>query len=69
MVQVEFRVRPYAFVYVDGHPLGQTPFTPVRISEGVHRVKLVNTALGKEVTVSVSIPARHDWVFRYNLGD
>jgi serine/threonine-protein kinase len=53
---VEFRVRPYATVIVDGtKSLGQTPFGPVQLYEGRHTVKLVNRDLGKEVDLELVV--------------
>jgi len=44
---VEFRVTPWATVFVDGNKLGDTPFDgPVSLYEGKHKVKLVNPELG-----------------------
>jgi len=65
--KVEFRVRPWATVFLDGKPLGQTPFDPVEAWEGKHSVKLVNKDLKKEVTVELTVVAGKPNVFKYVL--
>jgi len=65
--KVEFRVRPYATVFLDGKPLGQTPFEPVEVWEGKHTVKLVNKDLKKEVTQPLTVVAGQPNVFKYVL--
>jgi len=66
---VEFRVRPYATVLLDGKQLGQTPLPPVQVYEGKHRVKLVNRELGKEVSVDYVVKPGQPNIFKYNLGE
>jgi serine/threonine-protein kinase len=66
--EVDFRVRPYANVFVDGKALGQTPFAPVALTDGKHRVRLVNPELKKEVTVEFEVNAGST-VFRHNLAE
>ncbi|MFN0064372.1 MAG: serine/threonine protein kinase [Myxococcaceae bacterium] len=68
-VSVEFRIRPYAEVTVDGKLLGQTPFGPVRLSPGTHRVGLVNRAMKKSITLQIQVPKQKDFILRYNLAD
>lgn len=68
-VRVEFRIRPYAQVFVDGRLLGQTPFPPVRLTAGAHRMQLVNKSLGKDVSLRVMVPSQREFVFRHNLAD
>jgi eukaryotic-like serine/threonine-protein kinase len=63
--KVEFRIRPYATVFLDGKPLGQTPFEPVEAWEGKHSVKLVNKDLKKEVTVELTVQPGQPNVFKY----
>ncbi len=65
---LEFRVRPYANVFLDGKPLGQTPFSAVELFEGTHSVRLVNAELGKEVTQTVTVKPGQN-VFRFNLAE
>ncbi len=66
-VSLEFRIRPYATVFLDGKLLGQTPFPAVQVSEGRHFVKLVNADLKKEVAVEYVVKAGRPNVFKYNL--
>ncbi|NNB97274.1 serine/threonine protein kinase [Corallococcus exiguus] len=65
--KVEFRVRPFGMVSLDGKPLGQTPFAAVEATEGVHQVRVVNKELGKDVTRSFEVKAGQDNVFKLNL--
>ena len=67
LVEVQFRVRPYAQVYLDGRPLGETPFGPVRVSPGTHQVRLVNPDLKKEVTVTLKVRSGRPMVFPYSF--
>jgi Protein kinase domain/PEGA domain len=59
-------VRPWALVYVDGHPMGQTPYR-ARLPSGSYRVRMKNDDIDKdeEVTVKVtpSVPTsvRRTW--------
>jgi serine/threonine protein kinase len=46
-------VLPWAEVWVDGKPLGQTPVT-MRVSVGSHRVRLKNDSKEKTLTVTVT---------------
>ena len=63
---VDIRVRPYASVYVDGALLGVTPFPKVKLSIGVHSVKLVNKDIGKEITLKYEVAAGENSL-KYNL--
>ncbi len=66
---VEFRIRPFATVYVDGKQIGQTPFDPVSLSVGKHKVRLVNETLGKNVTLDFVVKPGEENVFRANLNE
>ncbi|NOK19792.1 serine/threonine protein kinase [Corallococcus carmarthensis] len=65
--KVEFRVRPFGTVYLDGKSLGQTPFAAVEATEGSHQVRVVNKDLGKDVTRAFEVKAGQDNVFKLNL--
>ncbi|ABF89972.1 serine/threonine protein kinase Pkn6 [Myxococcus xanthus DK 1622] len=65
--RLEFRIRPYAVVSLDGKVLGQTPFAAVEVPEGRHTVRLVNKELGKDVTRTVDVKAGQATVFKLNL--
>ncbi len=67
MGKIDFQVRPYATVFLDGKLLGQTPFPPVQVDEGKHSVRLVNADLKKEVTVDYVVKSGEDNIFRYTL--
>lgn len=49
--------RPWANVFVDGHPVGVSPVIGLAVSAGTHRIRLENDALGVSRTVSVEVPA------------
>jgi len=66
---IEFRIRPYATVLLDGKRLGETPFPAVRAYEGHHSVKLVNRKINKSVTVDFVVKGGQPNVFKYNLND
>jgi eukaryotic-like serine/threonine-protein kinase len=61
------RIRPWAQVEVDGKNYGVTPMAPIPIWEGEHRVKLTNSDLKKEKTLSVTVAAGEDKVVKANL--
>jgi serine/threonine-protein kinase len=64
---VEFRIRPYATVIIDGKNIGQTPFAPIQVATGRHTVRLVNRDLDKEVTRTLEVPAGKTTIFKFNL--
>ncbi|HZH78180.1 MAG TPA: serine/threonine-protein kinase [Archangium sp.] len=66
-VRLEFRIRPYATVLLDGKTLGQTPLPPAEVEVGSHTVQLVNKDLGKEITRTIDVKAGQANVFKYNL--
>ncbi|MBJ6763209.1 protein kinase [Myxococcaceae bacterium JPH2] len=64
---LEFRIRPYATVFLDGKNLGQTPLDPVEVTVGMHVVRLVNRDLQKEVTRQVEVKPGDPTLFKLNL--
>ena len=64
---LEFRIRPYAVVSLDGKVLGQTPLAAVDVPVGKHTLRLVNKELGKDVTKSIEVKAGEPNVFKLNL--
>lgn len=67
MGRLDIRVRPYATVVLDGKEIGQTPLAPLRLAAGPHTLRLINTRLGKDVTVSVEVKPSGVTTFKYNL--
>jgi serine/threonine-protein kinase len=65
--KLEFRIRPYATVFLDGTALGQTPLAPVSVSAGPHTVRLRNQELGKDVTRTVEVKAGKSNIFKLDL--
>ena len=68
MVKIEFRIRPYAQVFLDGKDLGMTAFPPVSISVGRHKIRMVNEGLKKDVELDQQFHVG-DTIFKYNFGD
>ena len=66
---LEFRIRPYAIVYLDGKKVGETPFAAIDVPEGLYVVTAVNPTLGKRVTRSIEVKAGEANVFRLNLNE
>lgn len=64
--QVEFRVRPFGAVWVDGSFVGDTPFAPASLSLGAHTIKVVNRELGKEVVRQLEVKEGTN-VFRHSF--
>jgi hypothetical protein len=66
MLRIEFRIRPFAKVYLDGKELGETPFPAVLVSVGKHKIRLVNAQLKKDLEVDAQFHPG-DTSFKYNL--
>ncbi len=65
--RLEFRIRPYATVLLDGTALGQTPLAPVSVSAGSHTLRFINRELGKDVTRTVEVKAGKPTIFKLDL--
>ncbi|PTL84552.1 protein kinase [Vitiosangium sp. GDMCC 1.1324] len=65
--KIEFRVRPYATVFVNGKELGDTPMEPVEWPVGVYTVKLVNKGIQKTVFRSIEVTPDKTTVVKVNL--
>ena len=64
--KLEFRIRPYATIYLDDRLLGDTPLPPMNVPVGKHKVRLVNPAFGKDVELNVVIKPGEN-VVKHNL--
>ena len=64
---LEFRVRPYATVFLSGRELGDTPVPPEELPEGNYTVKLVNKSIPKTVTKSIKVVNGETTILRVNL--
>ncbi|OJT18871.1 hypothetical protein BO221_39865 [Archangium sp. Cb G35] len=62
---VEFRIRPYATVFLSGKELGDTPIEPEELPPGNYTVKLVHK--DKTVTQSIRVVSGETTVVRYNF--
>ena len=67
--QLEFRVRPYASVYLDGKALGETPLSSLEVAGGVHQIRLVNAELKKDESFEVSIKAGQSTIVKRDLSE
>jgi serine/threonine-protein kinase len=63
---IEFRVRPWAIVSLDGKTLGQAPPLKANAWEGKHTITLTNQELAREVTLPFEVKPGEN-VFRFNL--
>jgi serine/threonine-protein kinase len=66
VASVEFRVRPFGSVYVDGAYLGDTPFAAVKLPVGSHQVRVVNKELGKDLVKPFEVKSGSN-IYRQNL--
>ncbi|SEL04179.1 serine/threonine protein kinase [Stigmatella aurantiaca] len=64
---LEFRVRPYATVFIDGKKVGDTPMPAVELPAGTHVVKLTNPDLAKTVTRTVLVKPQEPTILKVNL--
>ncbi|WP_225413453.1 protein kinase domain-containing protein [Stigmatella hybrida] len=64
---IEFRVRPYATVFIDGKKVGDTPMPAVELPAGTHVVKLTNPDLAKTVTRTVNVKPLEPTILKVNL--
>ncbi len=64
--KLEFRIRPYATVYLDDRKLGDTPLPAMTVPVGKHKIRLVNAALSKDVELNVVIKPGEN-VVKHNL--
>ncbi len=69
MGTVEFRIRPYATIFLDGNRLGETPLSPITMPAGDYTVRVVNDALGKRVTRTIEVRAGETTSVKLNLFD
>jgi serine/threonine-protein kinase len=49
-------VRPWAMIWIDGKPAGQTPFAE-KLPAGSHTIRIANEDAGKDETIPVTITA------------
>ena len=64
---LEIRIRPYATVFLDGKPLGDTPIPPQSVYEGKHELKLLNRDLKYEKTFDIVVKPGQTTPFKKNL--
>jgi serine/threonine-protein kinase len=64
--KLEFRIRPYATVYLDDRKLGDTPLPSMTVPVGKHKIRLVNASLSKDVELNVVIKPGEN-VVKHNL--
>ncbi|WP_342377690.1 protein kinase [Myxococcus stipitatus] len=64
---VEFRIRPYAVIYLDGKLLGETPMGIIDLPAKKYVVTAVNQNLDKRITRDFEVKAGTANVFKLNL--
>ena len=64
--RLEFRIRPYATVYLDDRKLGDTPLPAISVPVGKHKLRLVNPAFGKDVELTIVIKPGEN-VVKHNM--
>ena len=64
---LELRIRPFAVVFLDGKPMGETPLPPLSLPVGKHRLRLVNEKLSKNIEQDILVKAGENTVFKLNL--
>ncbi|MCP3163763.1 protein kinase domain-containing protein [Myxococcus qinghaiensis] len=64
---LEFRIRPYATVYLNGKDIGNTPMAPVSVPEGKHTIRLVNPELKRDETQKFEVKAGQNNTFKFNF--
>ncbi|EPX59948.1 serine/threonine protein kinase Pkn6 [Cystobacter fuscus DSM 2262] len=64
---LEFRIRPYAIVYVDGKKVGETPLAPLELPAGRHSVRLVNEESGEKKFDNVEIEPNKPYLLKFNF--
>ncbi|WP_446651800.1 protein kinase domain-containing protein [Archangium violaceum] len=65
--KLEFRIRPYATVFLDGTALGQTPLKPQQATVGTHTVRFLNHELGKDITRTIEVKAGQSNIITHDL--
>lgn len=65
---LRIRVTPWAEVFLDGQPLGQTPVPIQNLEPGVHSLILVNPELGVRRSYQVHVKAGEQQTFTAQLG-
>jgi len=65
--KLEFRVRPYGEIFLDGNSLGITPLPAVTVFEGEHKIEVRNAELGKTVTQTYSVKAEEALLIKVDL--
>ncbi len=64
---LQVNAQPWAHVWVDGQPVGDTPLGNLRVALGRHQIRFQHPELGeqsREVVVSAGTPARVSVAFR-----
>ncbi len=64
------QTRPWAKVEIDGREAGVTPLNaPIKLTAGMHSVKMSNSDLGKEITRQIEIIAGETKVMKEILDE
>lgn len=64
---LRIRVKPYADIFVDGRPLGQTPVPDQKLAPGLHSIIVVNNELGVRKSYQLRLKAGEQRNFSVDL--
>uniref|UniRef100_UPI0035A067EE serine/threonine protein kinase n=1 Tax=Hyalangium versicolor TaxID=2861190 RepID=UPI0035A067EE len=65
--RIDFRVLPYATVFLDGKEIGTTPFAAIEISSGRHIVRLLNREFGGTETRDINVKPGEFFILKHNF--
>ena len=65
--RLDVRVRPWGDVIVDDTAVGVTPFEPVEVTPGKHRIVAVNADLNRRKVVTVDARAGKSTIVEIDL--
>ena len=64
---LSLRTIPWAKLYVDGKPVGQTPVYKISVAAGRHTLRAVNPAAGVDVTRTINVPSGGEYSDTWRL--
>ena len=64
--RLKVKVKSWAYIYLNGRKVGETPIQPIRLAPGTYTIKLENPQLGKSVVKKIQIKPGQDLMIREN---
>ncbi|MBL93465.1 MAG: hypothetical protein CMH56_16820 [Myxococcales bacterium] len=64
--RLKVKVKTWAYIYLNGRKVGETPIQPMPLAPGSYTVKLENPQLGKSVVKKIQIKSGQDLMIREN---